>query len=242
MRVPRRSSDDRAGTFIPQLAARQRPLCVGSSIGTRSGAAGSIGVFAIRERRRGFVTSPAALGAFANDRVGLSVFQPGATGDVGLSEQTRIGTVRAVDIGRARYGGAFVELFEEEEVDAALPITIGAWDCFTAVLNPSEWKLLGRVAKIGCATGLTFGIISGTDSTREILLPDGHSRRFDDLLEIRARSGPFSLPGDGGAAVFDPVTGSVLGLVVAGADGPDPPSYAVPLLPVLEGLNAELLL
>jgi hypothetical protein len=245
VRVSRRSvlhGDHHAATSIPELTSRKRPLCVGSSIGTRSGVIGSIGVFAMRERRRGFVTSPAALGVFGSDMLGVSVFQPGAAGDAGLSERTRIGTLTAVDIGPTWYGGAFVELFEEVEADTALPIQIGAWNDFTGVADPSKSKLLGRVAKIGCATGLTFGITSGTDSTQEIQLPDGHFRRFDDLLEIRATFGSFSLPGDGGAAVFDPVTGSVLGLVVAGADGPDPPSYAVPLLPVLQRLGAKLLL
>jgi len=235
------SGDDDTPTFIAELTSRKRPLSIGSSIGTGSGAIWSIGVFAARDGRRGFVTSPAALGVLKSDGLGLSVFQPGAVGGVGLSERTRIGTVTSIGIRPPGYG-AFVELFEEVEVETALPIQVGRWSDFTGISDPSESKILERVAKIGSATGLTFGVTSAVDIVQQIQLPDGHFRRFDSLLEVRARFGPFSLPGDAGAAVFDPVTGSVLGLLVAGADVPDPISYAVPLLPTLESLRAELLL
>jgi hypothetical protein len=216
---------------------------IGASIGTRSGLMGSIGLFAKRKGGRlGFITSPDALGPLGKDVIGESVFQPGALSQ-GLSERTRIGTIRAVvteidDASPARYG-AFVELLEEVSVDTDLPVKVGELRRFKDVSH-EPISLLSPVAKLGCTSGLTFGKISAVDLTLRINAGGRTRREFRGLIEIRSGLEPFSLPGDGGAAVFNPDTGYVLGLIVAGAEGEEPQSYAVPLLPTLERLELVL--
>jgi hypothetical protein len=208
---------------------------------------GSIGAFAIRHGRPGFITSPAALGAFGGDLLDESVFQPGAAGGVGLSERTRIGTVAAVvrEIPRHQPAcyGAFVEVFDEVALEAELPVTVGAWRAFSGVAAPAAAIIGSPVAKLGCRTGLTFGVIEGVDATVQIQIGGrGQSVLVAGLFEIGGKLASFSLPGDAGAAVFDPVSGAVLGLIVAGTEADTPRTYAVPALPILEKLEAELIL
>ncbi len=247
---PRRSTvrgDGPPASPVPELTARNRPLVVGASIGTRSGLFGSIGAFARRAGRPGFITSPAALGAFGRDVLDESVFQPGAAGGVGLSERTRVGAVSAFvsEINRDQPAcyGAFVEVFDQVPVDIDLPVTVGAWRAFTGVAEPAAAIIGSPVAKLGCRTGLTFGVIMGTDATVQIQIGErGQSVLVAGLLEIGGKLASFSLPGDAGAAVFDPVTGAILGLIVAGTEGDAPRTYAVPVSPILERLEAELIL
>jgi hypothetical protein len=226
--------------------ARHRPLVVGCSIGTRAGLVGSLGVFATRGEKPGFITSPSAIAPFGSEAIGESVFQPGASGRVSLSERTRVGTVAAIaaelsGTGPTRFG-AFVELFGEVPIDPTFPVMIGSWRAFGDVLPPDKIVVGATVAKLGCATGMSFGEGVGIDMTMPIQVSDRRKVPFGGLIEIAGRFEPFSLPGDAGAAVFDPVSGAVLALVVAGSDGTtDQRSYAMPPEPTLRRLDAHLI-
>jgi hypothetical protein len=72
---------------------------------------------------------------------------------------------------------------------------------------------------------------------------DGKIYTFENQIEIRSRPDqPFSQPGDGGAAVFDPKSGRIIGIVIAGGLVEDAHITCVsPLAPIFAHLAVELI-
>jgi hypothetical protein len=228
------------------LSQRQRPLCIGCSIGVAGGGAGTLGLFVTdKEKRRLALTSREVVALPGTPR--RPVHQPAPVDVASPAMNTMIGLVAAATTLNPRHRleahAAIIELIELVETTGnVVPRTFpharmklrGIWE--------SKDAMGSAVAKIGRTTGYTEGSVSSVAMSMAIQGTENRVYQFDNLIEIKSAVGePFSQPGDGGAVVFDPSNGRLLGLVVAGGKtAKGHITYVCPIEPILEELNVQI--
>jgi len=203
------------------LSQRQRPLCIGCSIGVAGGGAGTLGLFVTdKKKRRLALTSREIVAVPGAPR--RPVHQPAPLDVASPAMNTMIGEVAAATTLNPRHRlqahAAVIELIDVVETTGnVVPESFPhARMKLRRILDPKD-AMGAAVAKIGRTTGYTEGSVSSVAVSVAIHGTEKRVYQFDNLIEIKSRIGePFSQPGDGGAMVFDPSNGRMLGLVVAG--------------------------
>jgi hypothetical protein len=216
---------------------RLRPLEPGLSIGHPRVDAGTLGCFVQRPGRRLEVLSANHVLANSNSATeGDPIVQPGPA-DGGTAPNDVVGRLSAVvplvpgasnlmDVALCELEAGF-----EPELDSFAPKTL--------VPDPA---LVVDVAKIGRGSGRTEGTLEAVDVMDAYFdVPQLGSIRFDNLIEIRGKGGPFTQPGDSGAVVVGCGDESHFGVgLVIGGNRSRRLSYATPLPVVLDQLGAML--
>jgi hypothetical protein len=95
-----------------------------------------------------------------------------------------------------------------------------------------------RVRKVGRTTGYTEGRITATELDNVVVDMDSFLARFDDQVEVKGTSGPFSQGGDSGSLIIDDDDYGV-GLLFAGSTSPAL-TFANQLTNVLDLLKVDL--
>lgn len=84
-------------------------------------------------------------------------------------------------------------------------------------VNPNQWigpKIGTAVYKVGQATGLTYGAITGTGASAKVRLGD-HVYQFQDVVMIKGTNGHFNSTGDSGSVVLTSAGHNMVALVFA---------------------------
>ena len=203
----------RHGGAAPVLS---RPLEIGSSVGHARVTAGTLGCFAIRraDGEIGILSNNHVLAATNAAAIGDVILQPGRV-DGGVPGDSAHHVAELSDMVRLDFGVGAVN-----KVDAAFARLLPGVSCvFDRVgphaPSPSGWTIgpiaplalagLG-VKKLGRTTRLTHGIIAAIDLTNILVTYEFGTglgaARFDGLMSISGRDGPFSKPGDSGSVIF----------------------------------------
>ena len=228
------------------LSQRQRPLCIGCSIGVAGGGAGTLGLFVTdKQKRRLALTSREVVAVPGTPR--RPVHQPAPLDVASPAMNTVIGEVAAATALNRRYHlqahAAVIELIDMvETMGNVVPRTFPhARMKLRRIWEPRD-STGGVVAKIGRTTGYTEGSVLSVAMSMAIQGTESRVYRFENLIEIRSGTGskPFSQPGDGGAVVFDPSNGRVFGLVMAGGKtAKGHVTFVCPIEPILQELDVQ---
>lgn len=236
------------GRIRPQLKLfprrRHRPTIAGTSVGHFHVTAGTLGYFAERKGRLGFISNNHVLANSNDAAVGDVILQPGAL-DGGERPGDEIGFLEH-----------FVPIRRTPNfVDCAFAAFHGD-DLPGAIRLPDIGKVKGinddltekmRVRKYGRTTGLTRGRVTAFELDNVTVDFEAPLRivRFDGQIEIEgADEGPFSKSGDSGSLIVDGRRRAVGLLFAGGTTGGGNGkglTYACPIQTVLDALDARLL-
>lgn len=175
----------------------------GARIGHPLGTSGTLGFFAWSGPDRVLVSASHILappGARPGDPVMLTL--PDRPGPLPVAELLRVGAMAAA--ARLRPGIA--------DAGNAVPTAAGG-GAVTSVLARPRTALGGRVAKLGAATGLTYGRFDRTRRSAPVRAADGGIAAIRPAWEIVAEDGDFCAPGDSGALAVTLAPCAALGLL-----------------------------
>lgn len=230
---------------LPVQRKRQRPLCIGHSVGLvdMNMGAGTIAFFATsagKSKSKTFVVSNNHVLAKENEgKKGEAVIQPGPADDGDIGKDCIAKLERFVKLEKTG-----------NSVDAAIAVLDDEVSCDMNSL-PGLGRLKGmrddlvitkeKVFKIGRTTGLTEGEVTAfeIDGLRVSFPYPLLTLTFDDQMEVSPISStkPFSLGGDSGALVVDSEH-RALGLLFAGND--TTVTYVNHMHSVLSSLNISM--
>jgi hypothetical protein len=223
-----------------------RPLESGYSIGHFSITAGTLGGF-VRDGktgRLGLLSNNHVLGAVNAAKKGDDILQQGPV-DEGKRPGDVVGSFAALIklLPKGNRVDAAWALADPKCTDAKR-IADYAGRRRGALVKADDILKSESVWKLGRTTGLTKGTITAVELDHvSVGYPDLGVAVFDSQIEVMGTSGPFSLPGDSGAFIFND-DNCPLGLLFGGstAGGPNKSgrTYASPLETVLELLKLEL--
>src|SRR5262249_28821598 len=109
----------------------------------------------------------------------------------------------------------------------------------SGIVASSELSLGDEVAFVGCTSGFSYGRITALEVSALVV----GEFQFDGCIEVEAKEGRFSQPGDGGALVYRVSDSVGIGMILASAKTDDNRhlTYLLPLGPTLEAFGAQLM-
>jgi hypothetical protein len=228
------------------FAEFHRPLRLGLSIGHPSGTVGTIGPFVrLATGQLGLIGASFVLAPKGNE-IGHWIHQPGPLDAPILTGITRIGRVVKIAASAAnepaRVASAAVELVDTATLGNVVPD--GVPDAGRKILraaDPDDISVGDEVACVACTSGYSSGRIT----TVQIDNLQVGQFSFSGAFGVVGTGGrEFSHAGDAGALIYRRSDMAALGLVVARstAEGSEPLTLALPLLPALRPLMPNWLL
>jgi hypothetical protein len=214
-----RAHNDVEVVYVGQ-GEKQSPVCLaaGDSVGHPDVTSGTLGAL---------VQTKAGVGLLSNNHV-LANENIGATGDPVLSPGAKYGGQLPSDV--VGHLDRVVTLkLDGNLVDAATAVLTDPAGCQPGVL-PKLGPLTGSyvdvrkrltVAKIGRASGITYGRITGVTISDFRLKYDLGQLGFDDMIEVQGMNGkPFSVNGDSGSLVVTSVDDGwqAVGIIIGGLE------------------------
>ncbi|MEJ1975077.1 MAG: hypothetical protein WDN49_02470, partial [Acetobacteraceae bacterium] len=230
------------------LTSWVRPLCLGLSVGHPRGSTGSIGPFVrLADGRTAFLSSSIVLAPKGATR-GDMIHQPGPRDQSVLTGQTRVGALwefTPLVTGPARnidFGAAVLLDGIETSGNHIPPGCPEAGRPITTVVDSWALETGDAVAFAGLGSAYGEAQVVATDFT--ISVAEGaETLTFTGAIELQARSGPCSRPGDAGALVWRRSDAAAIGMILASVNGSDDffATYVLPLGPALAVLGGTLL-
>ena len=222
---------------------------MGLSVGHPGGSGGSIGPFVqLADGRTAFLCVTSVLVPKLAAKGDL-VHQPGPVDQEILTGRTRVATLSHIlpaTAGQTNRVDVAAAVLLDGVTTAGNVVPQGCPDSglkIGNVLKPAELSFSDDVAFVGRTSGFSHGRVTALDCSLKVQVSAQHddTRAFEDAIEITGESGPFSLPGDGGALVYRRSDGGALGMIFASTSGTVARTYLLPLQAALDAVGATLL-
>jgi hypothetical protein len=249
VRVPPRSAIEAEVRQSPHAAGQ---LEMGLSIRHREGNAGTLGTFLRRDDGLYLLSCSHVIAlAGAADLSGENyIYHPGTGTLRGAQRVAELTDFSEFSDDANEIDAAIARILPEWQSDVSrIPIGRGYENEGTMVVPISDMDSLRRdreICKIGRSTGMTVGKVSAIDMDMvavQVTSPATRrgTYRFDNLVEIRWDSTPFSVPGDSGSLAFTRDTHEAIGLVFAAGRRQDETlvSYCCDIRTILATFSAE---